>query len=716
MTPFTWMEFVLNTVTDAVVMIDAGGEIQWCNLGFARLVHREPRQLLQQPFIPLFPLQALNEAHRLEQHPIELALAQKTKGTGHYIYWDGTIPQTLHLSWDFYTSENSGPLEKVLDNQHDGFTRLVLICQSNMNTTDKVTEAPKMATGLHPVLSSDQNEAYGLEALGAHDGLWDWHLNTQKIAFSAYWRTMLGDESDPVLVSVDDWLENVHTDDRAPLKAALERHLNGKVSHFRCQYRILAEGSYRWMLSRGLAIRDGSGTVYRVVGLQTDITEQKELQERLVHDALHDDLTGLPNRVWFRDRITNLATQAKSNPQPFAVLIFDVDRFKVVNDSLGPVTADQLIIKIAQRTIETVQPGTVVARLGGDEFAVLLDALTSEQEAIELAQQLQTQLSQPCLLEGHEVIVTISIGIVFSDRTYEQPDDLLRNADIAMNRAKQLGRSRYEVFETSMHRRAMTLLRLENDLRRAIEREEFEVYYQPFIALATERATGFEALIRWHHPEQGFVSPADFIPIAEDTGLIVPIGYWVLRQACQQMQQWLTQYPVLDPRFKVVISVNLSSRQFTQPDLVEQIVAILKETQLEARYLKLEITESVIMSNPETTATMLNRLKNEGIQVSIDDFGTGYSSLSYLYRLPIDTLKIDRSFVNSIDVDGEKLELVRTIVSLAWNLGMDVIAEGVETAMQLAQLKALRCESAQGYYFSKPLKAEDAALFWQEHR
>lgn len=716
MTPFTWMEFVLNTVTDAVVMIDVEGEIQWCNSGFARLVHREPSQLLQQPVVPLFPLQALDGENLFEQHPIKLALAQQTKGAGLYLYWDGTIPQKLHLSWDFYMSENSSSLEKALDNQHNGSTRLVVVCQLSMNTTNRLTEAPNVATEPHSVLPSDQTEAYVLEALGAYDGLWDWHLDTQKIAFSAYWRTMLGQKQVPVWVAVDDWLEHVHIDDRSGLTTALDQHLNGQMPYFRCQYRILAEGSYRWMLSRGLAMRDEAGTVHRVVGLQTDITEQKELQERLVHDALHDDLTGLPNRIWFRDRITTLATEAKSNPQPFAILIFDVDRFKVVNDSLGPVTADQLIIKIAQRTIETVQPGTVVARLGGDEFAVLLDNLTSEQEALDLAQQLQTQLSQPCLLEGHEVIVTISIGIVFSDRTYEQPDDLLRNADIAMNRAKQLGRSRYEVFETSMHRRAMTLLRLENDLRRAIEREEFEVYYQPFIALATERATGFEALIRWHHPEQGFVSPADFIPIAEDTGLIVPIGYWVLRQACQQMHQWLTQYPVLDPRFKVVISVNLSNRQFTQPDLVEQIVAILKETQLEARYLKLEITESVIMSNPETTAKMLNRLKGEGIQVSIDDFGTGYSSLSYLYRLPIDTLKIDRSFVNSIDVDGEKLELVRTIVSLAWNLGMDVVAEGVETAMQLAQLKALRCESAQGYYFSKPLKAEDAALFWQEHR
>lgn len=715
MTPCTWMEFVLNTVTDAVVMIGVGGEIQWCNAGFAHLVHQEPSQLLQQPLVPLFPLQALDGTNQFAQHPIELALTQKTKGTGHYIYWDGTLAQMLHLSWNFYSSENNGSLEKALDNQHDGSTRLVLVCQCSMNTTDRLTEVP-VASEPHPVLPSDQNEAYVLEALGAHDGLWDLHLNTQKIAFSAYWRTLIGDRQAPVWVAVDDWLKQVHVDDQSVLQTALDQHLNGQTPYFRCQYRILAEGSYRWMLSRGLAFRDGAGSIQRIVGLQTEITEQKELQERLVHDARHDDLTGLPNRVWFRDRITNLANHAKLNPQPFAILIFDVDRFKVVNDSLGPVTADQLIIKIAQRTIETVQPGTVVARLGGDEFAVLLDNLTSEQEATELAQQLQIQLSQPCLLEGHEVIVTISIGIVFSDRSYEQPDDLLRNADIAMNRAKQLGRSRYEVFETSMHRRAMTLLRLENDLRRAIEREEFEVYYQPFIALATERATGFEALIRWHHPEQGFVSPCDFIPIAEDTGLIVPIGYWVLRQACQQMHQWLTQYPVLDPRFKVVISVNLSSRQFTQPDLVEQIVAILKETQLEARYLKLEITESVIMSNPETTAKMLNRLKDEGIQVSIDDFGTGYSSLSYLYRLPIDTLKIDRSFVNSIDVDGEKLELVRTIVSLAWNLGMDVIAEGVETAMQLAQLKALRCESAQGYYFSKPLKAEDAALFWQEHR
>lgn len=453
------------------------------------------------------------------------------------------------------------------------------------------------------------------------------------------------------------------------------------------------------------------------VFVMRDVTQQRQVADQLLYDALHDALTGLPNRLLFRDRLAHAVQVVEQcNDRDFALLLLDLDRFQVINDSLGHHLGDQLLSLMAQRIKTCLKPEDTLAHIGGDEFAILLENIQSEQDAVAIAEQLLQALSQPCHVEGHEVFMTVSIGIVFSTAFYEQPDDLLRNADIAMYRAKNLGRARHQVFENSMHKRAVTLLQLENDLRRAIERQEFSLQYQPIIALGSERLTGFEALLRWHHPERGLVSPAEFIPLAEDAGLIIPIGHWVLREACRQMQAWLTRWQPATPADRpLTMSVNLSARQFAQADLIEQVDAILAATQLEGRHLKLEVTESVIMGNAEAAAVMLQKLKDRGIRIAVDDFGTGYSSLSYLYRLPIDTLKIDRSFINSVDKDGEKLELVRTIVSLAWNIGMDIVAEGIETPTQLAQLRSLRCEAGQGFLFSQPLDAEAAAGLMRDY-
>ena len=437
-----------------------------------------------------------------------------------------------------------------------------------------------------------------------------------------------------------------------------------------------------------------------------ELTERKRAEAQLVHNALYDALTELPNRTLFMDRLKQACERAKRHQSYlFAVLFLDVDRFKVVNDSLGHVTGDQLLVVISQRLQVCLRPGDTIARLGGDEFTMLLDDIKSANDASLVAERIQRELALPLNLNGHEVFTSASIGIALSGIGHDQPESLLRDADTAMYRAKSLGKARHQLFDTVMHTQALSLLKLETDLRRAVERQELRIHYQPIVALATQRITGFEALVRWQHPERGLVSPAEFIPVAEETGLIIPIGHWVLYEACRQMQAWQEQLSVKQP---LAISVNLSVKQFIQQDLIEQIDQILQQTGLDVQNLKLEITESVIMENTESATIMLSQLRALGIQLCMDDFGTGYSSLSYLHRFPINTLKIDRSFISSMSMNSENLEIVRTIIALARNLNLDVTAEGVETAEQLAQLRALQCEYGQGYFFSKPVDSEVA--------
>jgi diguanylate cyclase (GGDEF)-like protein len=437
-----------------------------------------------------------------------------------------------------------------------------------------------------------------------------------------------------------------------------------------------------------------------------DISERKRVEEQLLHNAFHDELTGLSNRALFMDRLRHAIAQAKRQKQYlFAVLFLDLDRFKVINDSLGHIVGDQLLVAISRRLESCLRRGDLIARLGGDEFAILLEDIGEEHYAIQVAERLQKTLTIPFKLSGHEIVASTSIGIALSTIGYDHPQDLLRDADTAMYHAKGTGKARYQIFDTAMHVRAVALLKLETDLRRALERQEFQLHYQPIVSLSNQNITGFEALVRWYHPERGLIAPNEFIPVAEETGLIVSLGLWVLQEACRQMRQWQEKFTAAKA---LTISVNISGKQFSQVDFVTQIQQILQETQLDARYLKLEITESILMDNVESTTTTLLELQALGIQLSMDDFGTGYSSLSYLNRFPVSTLKIDRSFIQSIDVDAEKLEIIRTVVMLAQSLGMDAVAEGVETANQLAPLKDLGCESGQGYFFSKPLNSKTA--------
>lgn len=435
--------------------------------------------------------------------------------------------------------------------------------------------------------------------------------------------------------------------------------------------------------------------------LQQDITERRRAEEQLLHNALHDALTGLPNQALFMDRLGLALERAKRREDYlFAVLFLDLDRFKLVNDSLGHLVGNQLLIALSRRLETVLRSFDTIARFGGDEFTILLEDIEDINDAIHVAERIQKELASPFKLDENEVFTSASIGIVFSSQGYDQPGQVLRDADIAMYGAKALGKARYEVFATTMHNRALVLLQLETALRHAVKREEFRIYYQPIVSLGTGRIIGFEALVRWQHPERGLVSPMEFIPVAEETGMIISIGQWVIYEACRQMHRWHAQFPTTPP---LMISVNLSGKQLTQPDLIKQINLVLQKTGLDASSLKLEITESVLMDNTESANAILSQLRDLNIELYMDDFGTGYSSLSYLHRFPINTLKIDRSFIKNIGIGGENLEIIRAIVTLAQSLNMGVTAEGVETVEQLAQLRALQCQRGQGYFFSQPL-------------
>jgi diguanylate cyclase (GGDEF)-like protein/PAS domain S-box-containing protein len=483
--------------------------------------------------------------------------------------------------------------------------------------------------------------------------------------------------------------------------------LEGKRSIDQREKRYLHKlGHPIWVLQSASVARNAGGEALHLILQIQDITERKRAEEQVHHAAFHDALTGLPNRTLLSDRLSLALARAKRNKEyQFAVLFLDLDRFKLVNDSLGHTLGDQLLVELGRRLELCMRKADTVARLGGDEFGMLLDGIKDPYDAIYIAERIQEELLEPFTLNGHEFLTTTSIGIAFSQTGYNGPEDILRDADIAMYRAKANGKARYEVFDVAMHSHAVEMLTLERELRHAIERKEVNVHYQPIVSLTDRKLVGFEALARLDSAELGPISPAQFIPLAEETGLIIPLGMLVLQEACRQMHVWHERYP---REQMLTISVNLSSKQFTQLNLVEFIRKGLQETEMDPACLHLEITESVIMEKAQDAAEMLSQLKNLGVKLSIDDFGTGYSSLSYLHSFPFDILKVDRSFVCRMGTDRESLGIVETILTLAQKLGKKVVAEGVETEEQVDALMKLGCGYGQGYLFSRPLWSVDA--------
>lgn len=520
--------------------------------------------------------------------------------------------------------------------------------------------------------------------------------------------------------------EQIHPDDRfRVLDAAREARETG--SGKRLEYRIKhKDGSWKVLESLASTIRDAKGEVAKLVIVNRDITERKRAEQQLEHNLFHDPLTGLPNRRLFLDRLQSSFVRARGDAgRPYTLLLANLDHFKVFNETMGTTAGDHVLLEISRRLAAQLRQGdtttgreagdakgeTLLFRLGGDEFAILLDSVGDPSDAMRLAKRILESVAEAFSVEAREVRVSASIGIAMSAATHERPEDVLKDADVAMRRAKALGGSRCEVFDEAMHTRAVGRLRLEADLRTALAERQFRVYYQPVLELATRRIVSFEALLRWEHPSQGLISPYRFIEAAEDTGILVSIGHWLLLQACRQLRAWEDTHLPEQPTH---VTVNVSARQFADARLVNDVQGALQETGVDPSRLQLEITERIAASDPKLTVSVLSHLKLMGIEVILDDFGTGTTSLRRLREFPVDALKIDRSLVREMQTDRATSDIVEVIVSLAHKMKLKVVAEGIETSRQLERLLELGCEFGQGYYFSQPLDAKGAQQFMRQ--
>lgn len=552
----------------------------------------------------------------------------------------------------------------------------------------------------------ESQERYALAASGANDGLWDWNLETNEIYFSPRWKSMLGFEDDEIGDRLHGWFHRVHPEDIHKLKKDIADHLDGVKPHFENEHRLMnKQQQYVWVLSRGLAVKNKNGINIRMAGSLTDISGRKKAEEQLIQNAFYDALTGLPNRALFMDRLQMaFAHTRRDREHLFAILFLDLDRFKNINDSFGHLTGDELLVLVAQRLKYHIRPDDTLARFGGDEFVILLGTIKDVSDATAIAERINNILSEPFHLKEHDLYIGMTTGIAISNEEYQNPEEMLRDADTAMYHAKLRGRACYLVFDKSMHVNALDRLELEIALRHAIARKEFVLYYQPIVSLGTKSITGFEALVRWNHPKRGLLLPMEFIPLAEETGLIIPLSLWIIREACTQMLVWQL-VPTDEP---LVMSINVSPVHIKHASFVDQIVQILDETKLDPHRLALEITETVMMDNTDHMIDVLSQLKLLGLEIHIDDFGTGYSSLSYLQRFPIKTLKIDRSFIGRMIGKGKDSEIVQSIIKMAHTMNLQVIAEGVEQVDNLRALENMKCEFAQGFLFSHPLNKDEA--------
>ena len=555
---------------------------------------------------------------------------------------------------------------------------------------------------------NETQERYELVLRGTNDGIWDWNLISNEIYYSPRWKSILGYDENHISSVLDEWFERVHPDDVDRLKKQIVLHLSGKTPYLENEHRILsAEREYRWVLCRGMAIRDTSSNAYRIAGSITDIDKIKKVNSQLLKAVFHDELTGLPNRKNLNHILENiLSSRSKGQENRFGLLFLDLDRFKQINDSLGHNVGDRLLVIVAQRLQLAVRLSDIVFRLGGDEFIVLLKDTHQIEEMLPVVDRIVEAVIRPIQVDGHEIFTSTSIGVVFCQGQYADTDSILRDADIAMYEAKAQPEISYAIFDSNMHAKVSSRMQLETELRQAISHEEFILFYQPIFSAGSNSYAGCEALIRWNSSVDGIRGPGQFIDVAEDTGLIIPITDFVLSEACRQIKQWSKSGLVRDLFY---INVNVSPKYISQPDFDDKILDRFSQFDINPSKIRLEITENLFLKDSAMASAKLQRLRDAGIKIYIDDFGTGYCSLGYLKNLPIDALKIDKSFVDKLLVDSINSQIVEVILKLAQAMKINAIAEGVETLQQYEYLRNLGCNLMQGYFFSKPQSPEDFA-------
>ena len=552
--------------------------------------------------------------------------------------------------------------------------------------------------------------AYDMAMLAAHDGFWEWDPLTKKLHVGTRLLEILGYRED-FLPDTNAWLKLVHPEDIAIYNKAVAQHLKGENDFFYCEYRVLgSDANYRWIASRGLAVRDRNGKAYQMVGSVTDITDRRQHQEEMEFLAQHDALTGLPNRLLLRDRMEQAKALAMRMHSRVALMFLDLDRFKTINDSLGHPVGDALLKEVVERLKSCVRESDTISRQGGDEFIILLNDVRDSDSVSRVADKIHQRMGEPIMLGKHSLITSFSIGIALYPDDGDEFDSLLQKADTAMYHAKGAGRNGHRFFTEQMNRQVVEHLTLETQLRRALENGEFVLHYQPQLDLHDGGIVGVEALIRWNCPENGLISPARFIPVAEDSGMIVPIGAWVIGEACRQARAW--QDAGLPP---LVVAVNLSAVQFRRPDLVNTVINALVLSDLDSQWLELELTESILIQDAEATLDAVRRLKALGVRLSVDDFGTGYSSLTYLKRFAVDKLKIDQSFIRDLVSDPDDAAIVRAIIQMARSLKLKTIAEGVESEELANLLRIFHCDEIQGYWFARPMPADQLEAFVRAH-
>ncbi len=555
----------------------------------------------------------------------------------------------------------------------------------------------------------DLQGRFALSVRGANDGFWEWTLGTGEAYFSRRWCELLGLGSTDARATIDEWLSRVHPDDFRAVRANIDAHLAGQTAFHETEHRVRGgDDEYRWVLSRGVCQRDERGKVVRMAGSLTDISEFREREQTIRQQSRQDGLTGLPRKELYMERLARaVELSAQYADYRFVAMMVEIDRLRLLNESIGHRAGDSVLTHVAQRIRSCVETETLVARLGGAKFAILVENVTDYEAGNRLAHVISESTRTPFDVDGQPVYVTVSIGFTTSERAYGRAEDVITDVTSAATQAKhsQDGGGRHLKFNTRLRMEALSRVRLEMALRRAVERDEFILHYQPIVSLETGYLMGFEALLRWNSPDRGQVSPGDFIPVAEQTGLIRPIGRWVFRVAAKQLRAWHEEFGLAG---QLSVSVNLSGAQVADPDLLQAIARALRDTGVDPGSIKVELTESVVMENTEDVNAMLNALRQIGVQIWIDDFGTGYSSLSYLHQFPVDGLKIDKTFVDALDGTPESEPMIRTIVSLAEHLGVYLVAEGIERKVQADHLRKLRCGAGQGFLFGKPMSAPEA--------